>query len=103
MADVILAVLIAWAALGAFVALPFLAFGLGFSLLVGLTWGYAQWAMETTPWALASAVLIGALAAALYGVSLVGQRLGASQMVQLRAALEELLTEHPSPPETEEG
>lgn len=81
----------------------FLAFGLGFSLLVGLTWGYAQWAMETTPWALASAVLIGALAAALYGVSLVGQRLGASQMEQLRAALEELLTEHPSPPETEEG
>lgn len=75
----------------------FLAFGLGFSLLVGLTWGYAQWAMETTPWALASAALVIALASALYGVSLLGQRLGASQMVQLRAALEDLVSPHPEP------
>ncbi len=70
----------------------FLAFGLGFALLVGLTWGYAQWAMETTPWALVSAPL-GALAmGALYGISLIGQRLGASQMGQLRAALYELIS-----------
>ena len=30
----------------------FLAFGLGFALLVGLTWGYAQWATGAEPWAL---------------------------------------------------
>jgi len=75
----------------------FLAFGLGFSLLVGLTWGYAQWAMESTPWALASAVLVFALASALYGISLLGQRLGASQMVQLHTALEDLVSHQSSP------
>ncbi len=69
----------------------FLAFGLGFALLVGLTWGYAQWAMDTVPWALGSAPLVLALALALYGISLIGQRLSASQMVQLRSALDELL------------
>ena len=75
----------------------FLAFGLGFSLLVGLTWGYAQWALETTPWALASVALVVALASALYGISLLGQRLGTSQMVQLKAALEDLVAHHPPP------
>lgn len=75
----------------------FLAFGLGFSLLVGLTWGYAQWAMNTTPWALASAALVVALASTLYGVSLLGQRLGASQMVQLKAALADLVSHQTSP------
>lgn len=77
----------------------FLAFGLGFALLVGLTWGYAQWAMESTPWALWSAVLIVTLASGLYGISLIGQRLGASQMMQLRIALDELVPEQSSPPQ----
>jgi len=69
----------------------FLAFGLGFALLVGLTWGYAQWAMDTVPWAFWSAPLLLALAMALYGISLIGQRLSATQMVQLRSALDELI------------
>jgi hypothetical protein len=69
----------------------FLAFGLSFALLVGLTWGYAQWAMETTPWALVSAPLVALAALALLGISLIGQRLGTSQMVQLRTALHELI------------
>jgi hypothetical protein len=70
----------------------FLAFGLAFALLLGLTWGYAQWAMDTVPWALGSAPLILVLGMGLYGVSLIGQRLSASQMVQLRSALDELIS-----------
>ena len=69
----------------------FLAFGLGFALLVGLSWGYAQWVMGGPPWALLSlpaAVILGGL---LYSVSVLGQRLGAEQMIQLRTALEKLL------------
>jgi hypothetical protein len=70
----------------------FLVFGLGFALLVGLTWGYAQWAMETTPWALLSAPLVAVALLALFAISLIGQRLGASQMVQLRDAVHELVS-----------
>ncbi|MFV2072866.1 MAG: hypothetical protein ACC742_09480 [Thermoanaerobaculales bacterium] len=68
----------------------FLAFGLAFALLVGLSWGYAQWVMRVPPWALLSlpaALILGGL---LLMVSVFGQRLGAEQMVQLRSALEEL-------------
>ncbi|MEE4273514.1 MAG: hypothetical protein V2I67_17705 [Thermoanaerobaculales bacterium] len=69
----------------------FLAFGLGFALLVGATWGYAQWAMERTPWALLSLPMGLILGGALYLVSLVGQRLGAEQIERLEAALHELV------------
>jgi hypothetical protein len=69
----------------------FLAFGMAFALLVGLAWGYAQWATETAPWALASVPLVLAAAIALYAISLAGQKLSASQMVQLRTALGELI------------
>jgi hypothetical protein len=68
----------------------FLAFGIVFVALIGVSWGYAQWVMGQTPWALASlpgAILLGG---ALFSVSLFGQRLGAEQMLQLRAALEDL-------------
>ena len=69
----------------------FLAFALGFALLVGISWGYAQSVMEQTPWALLSlpgAIILGGL---LFLASVLGQRLGAEQMVQLRAVLEELV------------
>jgi hypothetical protein len=69
----------------------FLAFGLGFSMLVGASWGYAQWSMDTTPWALYSVPVIVVLSVALFGVSLVGQRLGAGQMRDLRVTLEGLV------------
>jgi len=69
----------------------FLSFALGFALLVGTTWGYAQWATETTPWALIVVPLVIVLGGALYVASQIGQRLGAEQMIQLRAALEELI------------
>jgi hypothetical protein len=70
----------------------FLAFGLGFSLLVGLSWGYAQWVMDTTPWALLSLPITATLGALLYLAALIGQRLGAEQMDTLSAGLEELVT-----------
>lgn len=69
----------------------FLAFGMAFALLVGLAWGYAQWATETTPWALATVPLVLVAAGALYGISLIGQRLSISQMEDLREALDELI------------
>jgi hypothetical protein len=69
----------------------FLAFGLGFALLVGTTWGYAQWATETAPWALMIIPRVMVLGVALYLASQIGQRLGSEQMTQLRAAIEELI------------
>lgn len=69
----------------------FLAFGIGFALLVGTTWGYAQWATGRAPWALASVPALLFLGALLLVASQVGQKLGGSQMDDLRAALDELI------------
>lgn len=69
----------------------FLAFALGFALLVGVTWGYAQWAMDQRPWALLSLPLGLVLGVALYLVSLTGQRLGHEQIERLEEALVELV------------
>lgn len=71
----------------------FLAFGLGFALLVGTTWGYAQWAIERTPWALLCVPLVLLFGGGLYLASIVGQRLGAEQMEQLRTTLEGLISD----------
>jgi len=69
----------------------FLAFALGFALLVGTTWGYAQWATDRSPWALVSVPIIVVLGGLLYLASQVGQKLGTEQMDQLRSALDELI------------
>lgn len=69
----------------------FLSFALGFALLVFASWGYAQWAMDMTPRALYAVPVIVVLAVLLFGISLVGQRLGAEQMRELRATLEGLV------------
>jgi hypothetical protein len=69
----------------------FLSFALGFALLVGVTWGYAQWAMDQTPWALLSLPLGIVLGGALYLVSLTGQKLGRDQIEHLEDALVELI------------
>lgn len=69
----------------------FLAFGLGFALLVGTTWGYAQWATGRPPWALAIVPTVFLLGALLYFASQVGQTLGGEQMDHLRSALDELV------------
>ena len=71
----------------------FLAIGLGFGLLVGITWGYAQWAMGEPPWALLSLPLGLVLGSGLYLVSLIGQRLGGKQIEHLESALTELVAE----------
>lgn len=71
----------------------FLAFGLGFALLVGTSWGYAQWAIERTPWALLCVPLVLLFGSGLYLASIVGQRLGAEQMDHLRATLEQLISD----------
>lgn len=68
----------------------FCGFGLGFALLVGTTWGYAQWATERTPWALLAVPAVVISGTALYLASQLGQRLGAEQMDRLRDALIEL-------------
>jgi hypothetical protein len=71
----------------------FFAFGLGFALLVGSTWGYAQWAADQTPWALASIPTVGLFGILLFLASQLGQRLGEDQMDELRSALEDLIGE----------
>lgn len=68
----------------------FCSFGLGFALLVGTTWGYAQWATEKTPWALLTVPAVIGSGFALYLASQLGQRLGAEQMKDLRHAIQEL-------------
>ena len=75
----------------------FLAFGLGFGVLVGVTWGYAQWVMGDAPWALVSLPAGVAVAGCLYGVSLIGQRLGADQIEHLESVLTELLRDENEP------
>lgn len=76
----------------------FLAFGLGFGMLVGTAWGYAQWAMDETPWSLITLPLGLVLAAGLYLTSLTGQRLGADQIDHLERALTELVAQEvPTP------
>jgi len=69
----------------------FLAFGLGFALLVGTSWGYAQWATEKTPWALMTVPTVIVSGTLLYLVSQFGQKLGGEQMDHLRYTLEELI------------
>jgi hypothetical protein len=71
----------------------FLAFGLAFAVLVGVTWGYAQWAMDRPPWALLSFPAGVVLAGGLYLTSLTGQRLGAAQIEELATTLTELVAE----------
>ena len=65
----------------------FLWFALGFAMLVGASWGYAQWATDSRPWALLSLPVAAVGAAALVVTSLVGQRLGRQQMVELRGVV----------------
>lgn len=65
----------------------FLWFALGFSVLVGASWGYAQWATDSRPWALLILPAAAVGAVALVVTSLVGQRLGRQQMVALRGVV----------------
>ena len=68
-------------------------FALGFSVLVGASWGYAQWVTEVHPWALLCLPIAMLGAAGLFVASLVGQRLGRHQMVELRQVVFDVLSE----------
>jgi len=68
-------------------------FALGFAVLVGGSWGYAQWATDVAPWALVSLPVATAAAAGLVAASLVGQRLGQHQMVELRQLVFDVLSD----------
>ncbi len=70
-------------------------FALGFAVLVGASWGYAQWATDVHPWALLSLPVATLAAAGLVVVSLVGQRLGRYQMVDLRQVVFDVLSDPP--------
>lgn len=61
--------------------------------LVGGGLGWAQWSIGRPPWGLVALPVSAALGFALYLASLVGQRLSAHQMDQLRDCLEELLSD----------
>ena len=60
-------------------------FGAVFVRMVGVTFGYAQWAIGQSPWGLLGAPAGLAVVATLHALSLAGQRLGADQMRRLRS------------------
>lgn len=71
---------------------------LGFVALMGAVFGYAQWAIDRTPWALWTLPIAAALALGAYATSLVGQRLALEEMQFLhRYARGRLGVELPSP------
>jgi len=53
-----------------------------------MMFGFAELAMGRTPWALLGPVVTVALAAFVYGATLIGQGLGAEEMYRLRAYLD---------------
>ncbi len=63
----------------------------GFLAFCGLVWGYAQWMMKSTPWALASIPLGLSFFAAVYLVSKIGQSLSSDQMSELRELFDDAL------------
>lgn len=79
----------------------FLWFGLGFATLVGAAWGYAQWATDATPWAFTLIPVAAVGAALLVIASLVGQRLGTDQMIELRAVVYDAVSQTAAGPGAE--
>lgn len=62
-----------------------------FTVLFAGVFGLCQLMLDESPWGLASVPIGAVVAAVLYGASLVGQRLGHDQMLQLQHELETLL------------
>jgi hypothetical protein len=65
-------------------------FAVGF---FSMMFGFAEWAMGRTPWALLGPVAAAALAAFVYGATFIGQGLGAEEMYRLRAYLDGCIEE----------
>ncbi len=66
-------------------------FGAWFAVLFGGAFGYAQWASGEAAWGLWGVWLGAPLVGILHLASLVGQRMGGSQMSELRLRLDTLL------------
>ena len=66
---------------------------LGFAGLMGFVFGFSQWSLGADAPALWSVPLAAGLTGMVYATAMVGQRLGRSQMVQLRAFVEAALIE----------
>jgi hypothetical protein len=69
----------------------FLYFLMVFAVALGAAFGYVQWVVGDTPWGLLTVPIGTVTIAALHAASLVGQRLSADQMQQLREVLNLLL------------
>jgi hypothetical protein len=62
-----------------------------FLVIFGAMFGYGQWAIERTPWALACIPVGVVCIAAIHISSMIGQRLSADQMHRLRDCLDQVL------------
>jgi hypothetical protein len=62
-----------------------------FAMLVGVSFAYAEWVMEETPYSLLSVPASLVMALALYSLAFVGQGAGRKQMEQLKAYLIDLI------------
>ena len=57
--------------------------------ITGLLFGFVQWSLGWSPWALWSVPIAALMIGSVYVVALIGQRLGYDQMVQLRDFLDQ--------------
>jgi len=81
----------------------FLYFLMVFAIALGAALGYVQWVMGDVPWGLLAVPIGAATIASLHAASLIGQRLSADQMQQLREALDLLLQQAPGPGDSGRG
>lgn len=63
-----------------------------FFICCAAIYGYVQWAMKSTPWALAFIPVGVLMIVGLHTVSLIGQKLSEDQMLHLKARLEQVVT-----------
>ena len=66
---------------------------LGMVAIGGLMYGFSQWWLGWTPWALAIAPASLAMIGFVYGAAFIGQGLGAAQMYELRSFLDRAAAE----------
>jgi hypothetical protein len=82
----------------------FLYTAVGFLATIGLMLGFVQWQSDMDPWGLWGVWLGAPGLAILYGVSVMGQRLSAHQMQELKARVDRLVDGlEVSPDETNQG
>lgn len=71
---------------------------LGITALAGLVYGFVQFSLGQSPWAVIAAPAAAAVFGFVYGATLIGQGLGAEQMYTLRSVVDRVSeTAHDSP------